>query len=129
MQRQRETFQKQYVQPAVLISVSNRGYSSHTVSCARVKCSCGTRTTTRQTMARMLPEVRLDPSGRVPTVFPTLIERIPASACEILARRILHAMPSERLNVIMATRFRHREWDGDESAVSSALEIAVDQHW
>ncbi|KAG8717126.1 hypothetical protein FRC08_008161 [Ceratobasidium sp. 394] len=50
-----------------------------------------------------------------------------AIACETLARRMLHTIPSERLDDIMSTRFRHAEWDGDPSALSSALELAIDQ--
>ena len=33
------------------------------------------------------------------------------------------------LSTVMSTRFRHREWDGDKSNLSSALEAAIDQHW
>jgi hypothetical protein len=51
-----------------------------------------------------------------------------AIACEVLARRIVHNAPPERLNSIMSTRFRHEEWDGDESSLSSALELAIDSH-
>ncbi|QRV87749.1 ion transport domain-containing protein [Ceratobasidium sp. AG-Ba] len=50
-----------------------------------------------------------------------------ALACETLARRMLHTVPPERLDDIMSTRFRHSEWDGDPSALSSALELAIDQ--
>lgn len=51
-----------------------------------------------------------------------------AIACEVLARRIVHNCPPERLNSLMSTRFRHKEWDGDDSSLSSALELAIDQH-
>ncbi|QRV72880.1 ion transport domain-containing protein [Ceratobasidium sp. AG-Ba] len=50
-----------------------------------------------------------------------------ALACETLARRMLHTVPPDRLDDIMSTRFRHSEWDGDPSALSSALELAIDQ--
>ncbi|CAE6411686.1 unnamed protein product [Rhizoctonia solani] len=50
-----------------------------------------------------------------------------AMACETLARRILHTVPPDRLDDIMSCRFQHAEWDGDESALSSALELAIDQ--
>ncbi|KAF8605353.1 calcium activated cation channel [Ceratobasidium sp. AG-I] len=50
-----------------------------------------------------------------------------ALACETLARRVLHTVPPDRLDDIMSTRFRHAEWDGDNSALSSALELAIDQ--
>jgi hypothetical protein len=29
----------------------------------------------------------------------------------------------------MSTRFQHRQIDGDESEMSSALEMAIDSHW
>lgn len=51
-----------------------------------------------------------------------------AIACEVLARRIVHNAPQERLKSIMSTRYRHKEWDGDDSSLSSALELAIDQH-
>jgi hypothetical protein len=50
-----------------------------------------------------------------------------ARACEVLARRIVHLAPPERLHSFMSSRFRHLEWDGDESASTSALENAIDQ--
>lgn len=54
---------------------------------------------------------------------------VPAIACEVLARRIVHAMESERLYAIMSGRMRFEEYDGDTSALTSALETAIDQHW
>lgn len=51
-----------------------------------------------------------------------------ATAAEVLARRIVHNLPIDKLESIMSTRYRYRESDGDESAPSSALEIAADQH-
>jgi hypothetical protein len=56
-------------------------------------------------------------------------EMVTAIACEVLARRIVHVSPPDRLAVIMSTRFRHREADGDESELSSALEVAIDSNW
>lgn len=50
-----------------------------------------------------------------------------ALACETLARRVLHTVPPDRLDDIMSTRFRHAEWDGDNSTLISALELAIDQ--
>ncbi|KAH7343410.1 calcium activated cation channel [Rhizoctonia solani] len=50
-----------------------------------------------------------------------------AMACETLARRVLHTIPADRLDDVMSCRFRHAEWDGDKSALSSALELAIDQ--
>lgn len=52
-----------------------------------------------------------------------------AVACEVLARRIVHQSPSEKIKYLMSTRYRHRELDGDISEASSALEIAIDTHW
>ncbi|KAF8311893.1 calcium activated cation channel [Clavulina sp. PMI_390] len=51
-----------------------------------------------------------------------------ATACEVIARRIIHSSEPSRLNDIMSSRFRHLDRDGDPSAISSALELAVDQH-
>lgn len=52
-----------------------------------------------------------------------------AIACEVLARRIVHLSPSDRINSIMSTRYRHRQLDGDTSEMASALEMAIDSHW
>ncbi|KAF9057937.1 calcium activated cation channel [Panaeolus papilionaceus] len=51
-----------------------------------------------------------------------------ATACEVLARRIVHLTEPGRIKDIMSTRFKHRQIDGDESEMSSALEMAIDQH-
>lgn len=51
-----------------------------------------------------------------------------ATACEVLARRLVHNLPGGRLESVMSTRFRYRESDGDASAPVSALETAIDQH-
>ena len=49
-------------------------------------------------------------------------------AAEVLARRIVQALPAERLASVMSTRFRYREIDGDASPPTSALETAIDQN-
>ncbi|KAF4601937.1 hypothetical protein EYR40_005138 [Pleurotus pulmonarius] len=49
-----------------------------------------------------------------------------AVACEVLARRIVHRAAPDRLYSIMSTRYCHRQVDGDESGVASALELAID---
>ncbi|KAJ6515603.1 calcium activated cation channel [Mycena sanguinolenta] len=51
-----------------------------------------------------------------------------ATACEVLARRIVHLASPDTLNAIMSTRFRHIQVDGDMSDMSSALELAIDSH-
>ncbi|KAF7332263.1 hypothetical protein MKEN_00107500 [Mycena kentingensis (nom. inval.)] len=51
-----------------------------------------------------------------------------ATACEVLARRIVHMAPQESLNELMSTRFQHLQADGDKSDMSSALEMAIDTH-
>ena len=51
-----------------------------------------------------------------------------ATACEVLARRIVHMSPPDRLPVIMSSRFRHRQVDGDVSDMSSTLEMAIDSN-
>ncbi|KAA1466592.1 hypothetical protein DENSPDRAFT_811729 [Dentipellis sp. KUC8613] len=50
-----------------------------------------------------------------------------AVACEMLARKIIHQAPRERLTAMLSTRFRHRQPDGDIE-LSSALETAIDTH-
>ena len=52
-----------------------------------------------------------------------------AIACEVLARRIVHQSPPDRLGSIMSTRFRRLQPDGDISDLSSALEMAIDSDW
>jgi len=49
-------------------------------------------------------------------------------ACEVLARRVVHTLPVDRLESVMSTRWRYRESDGDVSATVSTLETAIDQH-
>ncbi|KAI0940130.1 hypothetical protein AcV5_001321 [Taiwanofungus camphoratus] len=51
-----------------------------------------------------------------------------AVACEVLARRVIHQAPPDRVTPMMSTRFRHREVDGDLSEKASALEMAIDSH-
>lgn len=51
-----------------------------------------------------------------------------AIACEVLARRVIHLSPEDRITPMMSTRFMHREIDGDESEKISALEMAIDSH-
>ena len=58
-----------------------------------------------------------------------LIMSVQAIACEVLARRIVHRLPAERLTTVMSKRYRHLEWDGDQSELQSALELAIDTHW
>ncbi|RDX53892.1 calcium activated cation channel [Lentinus brumalis] len=51
-----------------------------------------------------------------------------ATACEVLARRVVHQAPPEKLQDVMSARFRHKEIDGDISGRVSALELAIDSH-
>ncbi|EKM79852.1 hypothetical protein AGABI1DRAFT_57071 [Agaricus bisporus var. burnettii JB137-S8] len=51
-----------------------------------------------------------------------------AVACEVLARRLVHMFPKEKLCEVMSTRYQHYQVDGDVSETSSALEMAIDQH-
>jgi hypothetical protein len=51
-----------------------------------------------------------------------------AIACEVLARRIAHKAPADKLVSIMSTRYKHMHSDGDIE-LSSALELAIDTHW
>lgn len=84
-----------------------------------------TPTTTRPTTTNIWGVVRVvsrEQHHRLATQLHT------ATACEVLARRIVHNASPDRLQSLMSTRFRHREWDGDPSNLSSALELAIDQH-
>ncbi|KAI0692662.1 calcium activated cation channel [Cytidiella melzeri] len=51
-----------------------------------------------------------------------------AIACEVLARRIVHVSPPDRITPMLSTRYTHREVDGDKSDKTSALEMAIDSH-
>ncbi|KAF9054955.1 calcium activated cation channel [Hymenopellis radicata] len=51
-----------------------------------------------------------------------------AIACEVLARRIVHSSPPDRISVLMSARYRHKQMDGDSSDMTSALEMAIDSH-
>jgi hypothetical protein len=101
------------------------GFSSLTVCSGLEQSSCGTPTTIPLTMARTVVEVSWTASGQE-----RLLIAIPSAvACEVLARRIVHLAEPDRLATIMSTRYRHRQVDGDASETSSALEVAMDQHW
>ena len=67
-------------------------------------------------------------SSRV-TACPLCSTLVIATACEVLARRVIHQAPPEKLQDIMSARFRHKEIDGDISGRVSALEMAIDSHW
>ncbi len=47
----------------------------------------------------------------------------------MIARQIVHALAPEKVYVVLSNRMRYEERDGDPSALSSALEDAIDQHW
>ncbi|KAH9002252.1 calcium activated cation channel [Lactarius hatsudake] len=50
-----------------------------------------------------------------------------AIACEVLARRIVHKSPVDRVPALLSSRYKHRQSDGDIE-VSSAIELAIDSH-
>ncbi|KAI0005149.1 hypothetical protein BJV74DRAFT_329297 [Russula compacta] len=50
-----------------------------------------------------------------------------AIACEVLARRIVHNAPTDRIPVVLSLRYGHRQSDGDID-FSSAIELAIDTH-
>jgi len=52
-----------------------------------------------------------------------------AVACEVLARKIVHLFPRDKLTDVMSTRYQHLQSDGDVSDPASALEMSIDQHW
>ncbi|KAF8450621.1 hypothetical protein L210DRAFT_3618243 [Boletus edulis BED1] len=51
-----------------------------------------------------------------------------AVACEVLARRIAHQTPLDRVVPMITNRYSYRERDGEDSVASSALEVAIDNH-
>ncbi|GJJ07175.1 hypothetical protein Clacol_001375 [Clathrus columnatus] len=51
-----------------------------------------------------------------------------ATACEIIARKLIHIVGPERLASIMSTRYRYRDNEGNISSPSSVFEFAVDKH-
>lgn len=52
-----------------------------------------------------------------------------ATACEVLARRVVHQAPSDKTVLMLSTRFRFKEVDEGVSEKASALELAIDSHW
>jgi hypothetical protein len=51
-----------------------------------------------------------------------------AIACEVLARRVVHNSPTDRIPAILSSRYMHRQTDGDIEFIS-AIELAIDSHW
>lgn len=77
-------------------------------------------------MAKTLVEVQFSFSIIMQIRLNTVASAI---ACEVLARRVIHLAPPDKMHAMMSSRFRHREVDGDESERLSAIEIAIDSHW
>ncbi|KAI9513256.1 calcium activated cation channel [Russula earlei] len=50
-----------------------------------------------------------------------------AVACEVLARRIVHNAPVDRIPAILSSRYKYRQSDGDIE-FSSVIELAIDTH-
>ncbi|KAH9179551.1 calcium activated cation channel [Lactarius sanguifluus] len=50
-----------------------------------------------------------------------------AIACEVLARRIVHKSPGDRVPALLSSRYKHCQSDGGIE-VSSAIELAIDSH-
>ena len=80
-----------------------------------------TRRTTRRMFAEVCTSVRSFPHAFTDTGL--------ATACEVLARRVIHVSPPDRITSMLSTRYTHREVDGDEGDKTSALEMAIDSHW
>lgn len=81
----------------------------------------------QRTMERTVDEVSYFSLNSVPMAESHLCGS--AVACEVLARRIVHLTEPEKIKNIMSNRYQHRQVDGDESEMSSALELAIDQNW
>ncbi len=102
-------------------------HSCRTVCCAHEKNSYTRPTTTRLTTTKTKAEVRCPATPfHCPLYVLILFE---ATACEVLARRVVHQAPPEKIPAIMSMRFRHKEVDGDVRGRISALEMAIDSHW
>jgi hypothetical protein len=79
-------------------------------------------------MVKILEEVDI-PLAFMSWLF-IIIKKTPtAMACEVLARRIIHLTEPDNLKSVMSMRYKYRQMDGDESEMSNALELAIDQHW
>lgn len=50
-------------------------------------------------------------------------------ACEVIASRIIHLMEPDSIKSVMSMRYKYRQIDGEESEMSNALELAIDQGW
>ena len=50
-------------------------------------------------------------------------------ACEVIARRIIHLTEPDNIKSVMSMRYKYRQIDGEESEMSNALELAIDQDW
>ena len=105
-----------------MLTYSNYVVSYPTASFVPVVTSSSRPTVTLQTMERTVDEVSWL------YFFLFLISHILAIACEVLARRIVHNSPLDRIPAIMSSRYRHRQHDGDIE-FSSAMELAIDSHW
>ena len=99
--------------------------SCHTVFYAHALSLCGMRIIIQRITERTEAEVFF--ISILCNLFQSHV--LLAIACEVLARRIVHLAEPDRIKAIMSTRYQHRQIDGEESEMSSALEMAIDQHW
>ncbi|KAG9317378.1 hypothetical protein JVU11DRAFT_1577 [Chiua virens] len=51
-----------------------------------------------------------------------------AVACEVIARKVVHQTPLDKVVGLVTNRYRYRENDGEISEASSTLEVAVENH-
>lgn len=104
------------------VNIPSPVVSYPTASFVPVVTSWSGPTVTLQTMERIVDEV----CWLYILLF--VISHFVAIACEVLARRIVHNSPSDRIPAIMSSRYRHRQLDGDIE-FTSAIELAIDSHW
>jgi len=92
-----------------------------------VRNLCGMQITTLWIMKKITVEVCrfLYPVH----VHLSMSSSLSAVACEVLARKIVHLFPRDKLTDVMSTRYQHLQSDGDVSDPASALEMSIDQHW
>lgn len=98
--------------------------SFHTLYYAREVCLYAMQMPNQLTMERTIVAVRALTSQPY-----TTLTFYAAVACEVLARKIVHASPRDRLAHIMSTRYKYKEDNAEFEDMSSALELAIDQNW
>jgi len=101
----------------------NCACSYPTASFALVAASFSRPIETLRIMGRIVDGVNYLPISLLFVVSRFLV----AVACEVLARRIVHTSPTDRIPTILSSRYKFRQSDGDIE-FSSAIELGIDTH-